>query len=256
MLLRWPVLVGSALAWVLAVEAQELDQATLSAVEQSSQDVVSQGGVDRELDAQITVNQTTENVREADMWAAQEAYDRGRKSLASALYPQAESTLREALKNAPENTVLKEKIEHSLYVELPISVMNHLVSNGRVEEAKGLLEKAAVIARSHPAYVEQLQAVQNELLTVGMVPINQKIVVDGEGVIDSVYQKMIEYRQLNGSYPSDRRALDRWLPDGKSPLQYFRISYYRSTLGGYSLVIQNKTNPEQTLRIDATGMMQ
>lgn len=116
MLLRWPALVGSALVWVLAVEAQELDQAALSVVEQSSQDEVSQGGVDRELDTQITVNQTIENVREADMWAAQEAYDRGKRSLASALYPEAESILREALKNAPENTVLKEKIERSLYL--------------------------------------------------------------------------------------------------------------------------------------------
>ena len=84
------------------------------------------------------------------MWAAQEAYDRGKKSLASALYPETESTLREALKNAPENTVLKEKIERSLYLELPISAMNHLVSSGRVEEARGLLEKAVVIAHSYP----------------------------------------------------------------------------------------------------------
>ncbi|MBT5032170.1 MAG: hypothetical protein HOM55_07735 [Proteobacteria bacterium] len=252
----------TALVWVVAVETQELDQAALSIVEpiaepiaeQSSQDELSQ-----ESDTQITVNQTIENVREADMWAAQEAYDRGRRSLASALFPETESTLHEALKNAPENTALKEKIERSLYLELPISAANHLVSSGKIEQAKGLLEKAVVIAHSYPAYVEQLQAVQNELLTAGVFKINRdvrEVVVDGEGVIDSVYQKMIEYRQLNGSYPSNRRALDRWLPDGRSPLQYFRISYYRPILGGYSLVIQNKTNPEQTLRIDATGMLQ
>jgi hypothetical protein len=161
-----------------------------------------------------------------------------------------------ALRYVPNDTALKENIESSLYIDLPIAVANQLVASGRVEEARAILEKATLIAKAYPSYVKQLQASRNDLLATDIFNARPKIVVDGAGVVDSVYQKMLEYRRLIGRYPSNRRVLDRWLPDGRPPLEHFRISSYRPVLGGYSLVIQNKTDPEQTLRIDATGVLQ
>jgi len=267
--------------FTLQVNAQQLEPVVPVLVEplgeSAPEDNSRSADPDDESTAQISVNQNVRQSIGGDVWAAQQAFDRGKKNLASALYPEAEVALLEALKNAPENTTLKDRIERALYLELPVSAVNQLVSSGRVQEAQSLLDKALTIVPAYPTYVERLEAIRKELLAAnvfisapnaapnatpiaapGVTPnVAQPVIVDGAGVVDSVYQRMVEYRRLNGRYPANRRALDQWLPEGKSPLEHFRISYYRTTFdGGYSMAIQNKTNPEQTLRIDATGLLE
>ena len=209
-----------------------------------------------ESDPEVTVNNVIESNGSSNMLVAREAYDRGRKNLSSALFPDAEVELLKALKYVPDDTSLKENIESSLYIDLPLGAVNQLVASGRVEEAQALLEKAILIAKTYPSYMEQLQAARNDLLATDIFSARPKVVIDGSGVVDSVYQKMLEYRRLNGRYPSNRRVLDRWLPEGRPPLEHFKVSSYRPVLGGYSMIIQNKTDPDQTLRIDATGVLQ
>jgi len=253
-------LIISLLSLVVNVFAQEelnqIDIATESNNSGLSNTGEVQVKVSQDMGPEVSVNKVVGGDGTSNMLAARESYDRGRKSLASALFPDAERALLDALKSVPNDTSLKESIESSLYIDLPLGAVNQLVASGRVEEAQVLVEKAILIAKSYPSYVEQLQAARNDLLATDIFNVRPTIVVDGAGVVDSVYQKMLEYRKIRGRFPPNRRVLDRWLPDGRSPLEHFRISSYRPVLGGYSLIIQNRTDPEQTLRIDATGVLQ
>ncbi|MBT5031814.1 MAG: hypothetical protein HOM55_05905, partial [Proteobacteria bacterium] len=141
----------------------------------------------QDSEPEVSVNNVAKNNSNSNMLVARESYDRGRKSLASALFPDAELALLEALKSVPNDTALKESIERSLYIDLPIGAVNQLVASGRVVEAQALLEKAIFIAKSYPVYIEQLQAARNELLATDIFNARPTIVVDGAGVVDSVY---------------------------------------------------------------------
>ena len=74
-------------------------------------------------------------------------------------------------------------------------------------------------------------------------------------VTRDVRQRLNEYYRKNGVFPNFSE-MNKILPPGDAVLQNYEIVYFKAVPNAYRLVLRNVYNPQNLLKIEATGLLE
>ena len=134
--------------------------------------------------------------------------------------------------------------------------MQRLVFAGHREAAELELKKLLEVHSEHPQRRPQLEQILANLdqLTQAQAQ-HSRQAEDGQYVMQAVRGRLADYHAKNGRYPAGYRELNRLLPADQAPLSHFDIIHYSAARGGFTLVLQSKTDRQNTLTIQKTGLL-
>lgn len=170
---------------------------------------------------------------------------------------QAEQNFNDAFRYAPKNSELRQRALDELEYELPLLEVQRLVFAGHGVAAELELKKMLEAHAEHPQRRTQLEKILANLdqLTRAQQQQESGRSQDGQYVMEQVRRRLADYHAQNERYPASYRELNRLLPADAPPLDYFDVIHYTSTRGGFTLVLRSKTDHQNTLTIQKTGLL-
>jgi hypothetical protein len=184
------------------------------------------------------------------------AFDAGVDNKRRGNLKQAEQNFNEAFRYAPKNSELRQRALDELEYELPLLNVQRLVLTGHGLAAELELKKLLEAHAEHPQRRTQLEKILANLdqLTRSQQPQSSRT-QDGQYVMEQVRRRLAEYHAQNEGYPAGYRELNRLLPADTPPLDYFDVIHYTTIRGGFTLVLRSKTDRQNTLTIQKTGLL-
>lgn len=188
-------------------------------------------------------------------WAVH-AFDAGVENKRRGNLTQAERNFSEALRYAPTNSELRRRALDELEYELPLLKVQRLVFAGHREAAELELERLLEVHSEHAQRRPQLEQILANLdqLTRDQAPQSRQS-EDGQYVMAQVRSRLADFHAKNARYPAGYRELNRLLPADQPPLTHFDIINYSVARGGFTLILRSKTDEQNTLTIQKTGLL-
>ena len=170
---------------------------------------------------------------------------------------QAETQFQKALDNAPRGSDIYKAALEELTYELPLMRVQRYVLAGEKSKAGALLQELLQEHKSDKKksrhLVELIARLRKGALVQGGV-YNQP--GGGRRAIDGVERTLQRYFAKNGHYPRGYAELNRILPADRYPLNRYDIVHYVASGHAYGLTLRSKSDPENVLTVQNTGLVQ
>jgi len=139
-----------------------------------------------------------------------------------------------------------------LEYNMPILQAKELLVLGKPDDADKILESLAKNFSSDQKRIDEISALRDALTQSRFLAAAKR---DNEqAVTRDVRRKMSGYYRQHGVFPN-YTELNRLLPANDKVLQNYEIIYFKSVPNAYRMVLRNLYNPENLLKIEATGLM-
>lgn len=189
--------------------------------------------------------------------AAVEALAAGRREKGEGHLAQAEVQFQKALAAAPRGGDVYRAALEELTYQLPLMRVQRYVLSGQRLKAEHLLQD---LLKDH-----QGDEKKNRHL-VGLIARLRKSKPGETGIasepgsgrkaINSVEQTLSRFYQDHGHYPRGYRELNRILPADRYPLSDYDIVHYVERGHAYGLTLRSKSDPENLLSVQETGLVE
>lgn len=189
--------------------------------------------------------------------AAVEALSAGRREKGEGNLARAEVDFQKALAAAPRGSDVYQTALEELTYQLPLMRVQRYVLSGQRATAEDLLQD---LLKEHQGDEKK----RRHLLT--LIARLRKSAPDQSGVyskpgsgrkaIESVEQTLSRFYQENGRYPRGYRELNRILPADRYPLTDYDIVHYVERGHAYGLTLRSKSEPENLLSVQRTGLVE
>lgn len=160
------------------------------------------------------------------------------------------------LSNAPVDTNIYREAENELGYYLPLMKIQRLLWDGKTAAAEQQLLILQQKFDGQPLRRQEIGQILSglKLNSVGDEEEDKKI--DERLLMRQVKKALSDFYQANNNYPTNGKALTEVLAMNRSPLSAFDIRRYSSDGNGYLLVLRSKKEPNHTLTLEDTGLMQ
>ena len=153
-----------------------------------------------------------------------------------------------AKSSASEYTELTNELEYAL----PVLQAKELLVMGKPDEAEAILQGLARKFNSDQRRSDEISAL---LGTLSQSRLLASARLDNErDVTRDVRKRLSEFYRQYGVFPN-YAELNKLLPPGDAVLQNYEIVYFKVYPNAYRLVLRNIYNPENLLKIQATGLI-
>ena len=158
--------------------------------------------------------------------------------------------------SSPENTNIHREAEVELTYYLPLMMIQRLLWDGKVEAAEKELLTLQQQFENQPVRRQEIGRILSGLRTSNYKhDAPEKTQIDEGLLVREMKKRMDGYYRQNKRYPTTRDSLAKVLPPDESPLLSFEIERYSSDGSGYLLVLRSKQDPNHTLTLHNTGLM-
>lgn len=168
----------------------------------------------------------------------------------------AQNMFQVVLNSSPENANIHREAEVELNYYLPLMRIQRLLWDGKTEAAEKELLTLQQQFEDQPVRRQEIGRILNGLRTSDYALNNpEETKIDERLLVRKVKKRLDAFYQQNKRYPTTRTALVKVLPPDEPPLVSFDIGRYTSDGSGYLLVLRNKRDPNHTLTLHNTGLM-
>ena len=169
----------------------------------------------------------------------------------------AQNMFRIVIESSPKNTNIHREAEVELNYYLPLMRVQRLLWDGKTEAAEEELLALQQQFEHQPVRRQEIGRILNGLRTSDHARKNPKEnKIDERLLIRNVKKRLDSYYRQNKRYPTTRTSLEKVFPPNESPLLSFDIGRYTSDGSGYLLILRNKQDPNHTLTLQNTGLME
>ena len=159
--------------------------------------------------------------------------------------------------SSPKDTTVHHEAEVELTYYLPLMLIQRLLWDGKVEAAEKELLTLQQKFEDQPVRRQEIGRILAGLRTSNYTQNAPEATQVDEGLLMREVKKRLDgYYRQNKRYPTTRDSLVKVLPPDKSPLLSFEIGRYSSDGSGYLLVLRSKQDPNHTLMLHHTGLME
>ncbi|MDJ0956378.1 MAG: hypothetical protein QNI91_05965 [Arenicellales bacterium] len=159
--------------------------------------------------------------------------------------------------SSPEGTNIHHEAEIELTYYLPLMMIQRLLWDGKVEAAEKELLTLQQKFEDQPVRRQEIGRILSGLRTSDRTQNAPEETQIDEGLLMREVKKRLDgYYRQNKRYPTTRDSLAKVLPPNESPLHSFEIGRYSSDGSGYLLVLRSKQDPNHTLMLHHTGVME
>ena len=144
------------------------------------------------------------------------------------------------------------ELSTELEYAMPLLQAKELMVMGKPEEAEVILQGLAEKFSTDQRRVDEITALlgalsQSRLLAASKLNNERDVTRD-------VRKRINEYYRKNGVFPNFSE-MNKILPPGDAVLQNYEIVYFKAVPNAYRLVLRNVYNPQNMLKIEATGLL-
>jgi hypothetical protein len=123
---------------------------------------------------------------------------------------------------------------------------------GKPDEAEKILSELAEKFSADQRRSAEISALQSALAQSRLLASARQD--NEEEVTRAVRERLSRYYDQYDAFPV-YSVLNKLLPPGDRALQNYEIVYYKAVPNAYRLVLRNLHNPDNLIRIDATGLI-
>lgn len=166
----------------------------------------------------------------------------------------AAAVLERAYKRAAGQTAMQDAIRTELDFNIPLLEAEQRFNRGDLAGAKHVLQWARARNRDDP---DRQRTLVNLLTRLNSLPPQATAeTVNADQVLVQIRRKMQKFRDQNKRYPSGYHELNSLFVPDRPPLTHFDITSYQLANGGYVIEIRSKSNPDNVILIQRTGLLE
>ena len=144
------------------------------------------------------------------------------------------------------------ELSNELEYDMPVLQAKELLVLGKPDEAEKILSELAVKFIADQRRSAEITALQGALAQSRLLASARQ---DNEDeVTRAVRERLSRYYNEHDAFPV-YSVLNKLLPPGDRVLQNYEIVYYKAVPNAYRLVLRNLHNPDNLIRIEATGLI-
>lgn len=152
---------------------------------------------------------------------------------------------------------LRDTATEELTYRLPLKRVERYVASNQWGKAEQLLQDLREQHRSDERKSRHLAHLLEKVRDRTLVPEDtRKRSVEGRGVVAEVEQTLEQFLEENGRYPRGYDELNEILPAGRYPLDEHDIVHYVGRDRAYGLTLRSRTNPDNLVTVQRTGLLQ
>ena len=144
------------------------------------------------------------------------------------------------------------ELSNELEYEMPVLQAKELLVLGKPGEAEKILSELAKKFTGDQRRSAEITALQSALAQSRLLASARQD--NEEEVTRAVRERLSRYYDQYDAFPV-YSVLNKLLPPGDSALQNYEIVYYKAVPNAYRLVLRNLHNPDNLIRIEATGLI-
>lgn len=144
------------------------------------------------------------------------------------------------------------ELSNELEYEMPVLQAKELLVLGKPGEAEKILSELAEKFSADQRRSAEINALQSALAQSRLLASARQD--NEEEVTRAVRERLGRYYDQYDAFPV-YSVLNKLLPPGDSALQNYEIVYYKVVPNAYRLVLRNLHNPDNLIRIEATGLI-
>lgn len=209
----------------------------------------------RQADRQT--NQVTDRDADGAAVPGSQALSAGRRAKGEGSITRAEAHFQEALAAADHDDDVYRTALDELTYYLPLMRVERYVLNGQGQRADRSLQD---LLEQHQSDEERSQHLVGLIARLrDRAPAGGGVYTEsGEGreAIRHIQQTLDRFLESNGRYPDGYEELNRILPAERYPLNDYDIVHYAGWGRSYGLTIRSRSNPDNLLSVQRTGLMQ
>ncbi len=188
---------------------------------------------------------------------ATDALNRGRVSKGQGDLEGATEHFQQALTLAPPDSEVARQARDEVEYYVPLMAVQQAYFAGDFNAAESILQELIERYRADPDRHGQLSQI--------LATLQQARTATGGGragnaagrqvISKAVVAALEEFRRKTGHYPSGYRELNEILPADQTPLTDYDIVQYIASGEGYHLVLRSKGEPQDTINLYSTGLL-
>ncbi|GMT40416.1 MAG: hypothetical protein IEMM0001_1151 [bacterium] len=144
------------------------------------------------------------------------------------------------------------ELTNELEYAMPMLQARELLVMGKPEEAEKILQGLAVQFSSDQRRSDEIAALKGALSQSRVLASARSN--NERDVTRDVRSRLSKYYNQHGVFPN-YTELNKLLPPDDAVLQNYEIVYFKAVPNAYRLVLRNLHNPENLLKIEATGLI-
>jgi tetratricopeptide (TPR) repeat protein len=188
---------------------------------------------------------------------AVKALSAGRRAKGEGKLADAEARFQKALAAAERDSPAFDAALEELTYQLPLMRVERYVTAGQWPEAERQLQD---LLERHQSDEEKSRHLVHLIAEVRKrTPVEAGVHTQpggGRRAIRQVQRTLERFFEEKGRYPNGYRELNELLPAGRFPLSEYDIVHYVSRGGAYGLTLRSKSDPENLLSVQKTGLVQ
>lgn len=188
----------------------------------------------------------------ATIKSPEEALQESQKYQKEGLFGMAKIVLVHGIDLAKSSGQSFSELSNELEYEMPVLRAKELLVLGKPDEAEKILSELAEKFTDDQRRSAEITALQSALAQSRLLASARQD--NEEEVTRAVRERLSRYYDQYDAFPV-YSALNKLLPPGDSALQNYEIVYYKAVPNAYRLVLRNLHNPDNLIRIEATGLI-
>ncbi len=166
----------------------------------------------------------------------------------------AAAVLERAYQRATGQAAMQDAIRTELDFNIPLLEAEQRFNRGDLAGAKHVLQWARARNRDNP---DRQRTLVNLLTRISRIPPQAAAeTTNAEQVVAQIRGEMQRFRDQNTRYPRGYHELNSLLVPDRPPLTHFDIIYYALANGGYVIEIRSKSDPDNLISIQRTGLLE
>ncbi|MDH3378338.1 MAG: hypothetical protein OEQ39_15465 [Gammaproteobacteria bacterium] len=166
----------------------------------------------------------------------------------------AAAVLERAYQRATGQIAMQDTIRRELDFNIPLLEAEQRFNRGDVAGAKHVLQWTRGRNRDNP---DRQRILENLLIRISSIPTQAAAEpTNRDEVVAQIRDEMRRFRDQYKRYPNGYRELNSLLAPDRPPLTHFDVTYYGLTNGGYVIEIRSKSNPDNLISIQRTGLLE
>jgi hypothetical protein len=166
----------------------------------------------------------------------------------------AAAVLERAYKRATGQAAMQDAIRTELDFTIPLLEAEQRFNRGDLAGAKHVLQWARARNRDN---LDRQRTLLNLLTRLNSLPPQTTAeTVNADEVLAQIRGEMRRFRDQNKRYPSGYHELNSLFMPDRPPLTHFDITHYQLANGGYVIEIRSKSDPDNIISIQRTGLLE
>ena len=166
----------------------------------------------------------------------------------------AAAVLERAYKRATGQAAMQDAIRTELDFNIPLLEAEQRFNRGDMAGAKHVLQWARARNRDNPDRQRRLANLLTRLDSIPPQAVAET--VNANDIVAQIRSEMRRFRDQNKRYPSGYQELNSLLVPDRPPLTHFDITYYQLANGGYVIEMRRKSDPDNVILIQRTGLLE